>query len=244
MTAEDISLRVPIADRVYDALSVQFMSGTRLPGERLKIDQLSRDFDVSPTPVREALARLEHTGFIERHSQRGYVVARLLGSEEISQLMDARLLLEPAMVRAAAERSSPEFMARLAETISVMQDAGARADGETLRECWLADEMFHGLIADQSGNPFTARAYRSFGGQLQRFRIIGRSGVSHARSACVEHEAIYAAIESGDFDLAGSEMSRHLMNAKSRALADLSRVDRDSDKAEAAHGLVPSARKS
>jgi DNA-binding GntR family transcriptional regulator len=226
MSADEESTRVAIADRVYDALSAQFMSGVRLPGERLKLHLLSRELDVSPTPIREALARLEHTGFIERHSQRGYVVARLLEADEISQLMDARLLLEPAMARAATQRSSAGFLSQLAETISVMQDAGHKADGETLRECWVADEMFHGLIADQGGNPFIAKAYRSLGGQLQRFRIIGKSGVSHARSACAEHEAVYSAIEVGDADEAARAIGRHLTNAKHRALADIERAER------------------
>ncbi|GAA3739951.1 FCD domain-containing protein [Leifsonia bigeumensis] len=223
---EDGSHRLPIADRVYDTLSVQLMTGERPPGERLKIHMLSREFDVSPTPIREALARLEHTGFIERHSQRGYVVARLLGAEEIAQLMDARLLLEPTMARAAAERASAGFLSRLADTITVMQDTKAGPYGETLRECWLADEQFHGLIADQSGNPFIAKAYRSLGGQLQRFRIIGKSGVSHARSACGEHEMIFAAIESGDIDGTATAMSRHIVNAKGRAFDDVVRAAR------------------
>lgn len=232
MIDDEGSTRIPIADRVYDALSVQFMTGERPPGQRLKIHMLSRELDVSPTPIREALARLEHTGFIERHSQRGYVVARLLGAEEIAQLMDARLLLEPAMARAAAERSSAAFLAHLAETISIMQDAQAGPYGESLRECWLADEMFHGLIADQSGNQFIAKAYRSLGGQLQRFRIIGKSGVSHARSACGEHELIFAAIEAGDLDGTVAAMSRHILNAKGRALADVELAERAEGKLE------------
>lgn len=225
MVTEDGSTRLPIADRVYDTLSVQFMTGERAPGERLKIHMLSRELDVSPTPIREALARLEHTGFIERHSQRGYVVARLLGAEEIGQLMDARLLLEPTMARAAAERVSADFLSQLADTITVMQDAEAGSYGEALRECWLADEQFHGLIADQCGNPFIAKAYRSLGGQLQRFRIIGKSGVSHARSACGEHEAIFAAMESGDIDGTAAATSRHIANAKARAVADVGRAE-------------------
>ncbi len=226
MTADEESTRIAIADRVYDTLSAQFMSGQRAPGERLKLHLLSRELDVSPTPIREALARLEHTGFIERHSQRGYAVARLLHSDEIAQLMDARLLLEPAMARAATTRSSEEFLSHLAETIAVMDNAGHGADGETLRKCWMADEQFHGLIADQSGNPFIAKAYRSLGGQLQRFRIIGKSGVSHARSARVEHEAVYAAIAAGDSEGAAEAIGRHLTNAKGRALADLERAER------------------
>jgi Transcriptional regulators len=225
MVTEDGSTRLPIADRVYDSLSVQFMTGERAPGERLKIHMLARDLDVSPTPIREALARLEHTGFIERHSQRGYVVARLLGGEEIAQLMDARLLLEPTMARTAAERASADFLSRLADTITVMRNTEAGPYGETLRECWLADELFHGLIADQCGNPFIANAYRSLGGQLQRFRIIGKSGVSHARSACGEHEVIFAAMESGDIDGTAAAMNRHIINAKARALDDVARAE-------------------
>lgn len=219
------STRVAIADQVYDLLSVQFISGARTPGERLKLHLLARELNVSPTPIREALARLETTGFVERHSQRGYVVSRLLGREEIAQLMDARLLLEPFMVRAATERSTDEFLSRLASTISIMRNSGVLADGETLRECWLADETFHGLISEQSGNPFVAKAYRSLGGQLQRFRIIGKSGVSHARSACVEHEAIYAAMCAGDLNGTAEAMRSHLMNAKTRALEDIARAD-------------------
>lgn len=230
MAADEESTRLAIADRVYDVLSAQLMSGARAPGERLKLNILAAELQVSPTPIREALARLEHTGFIERHSQRGYVVARLLGADEISHLMDARLLLEPAMGRGAALRSSAEFLSRLAETISVMRNAGPGADGETLRRCWLADELFHGLIAEQSGNRFIVKAYRSLGGQLQRFRIIGKSGVSHARSACAEHEVIYAAIESEDPDAVEEAICRHLANAKNRALADVERAERLKDR--------------
>lgn len=225
----DESMKQPLADRVYDALAVQFMTGERPPGQRLKIQELSHELQVSQTPIREALARLEHTGFIDRQSQRGYVVARLLGSEEIAQFMDARLLLEPAMVRGAAQRSTEEFMAQLADTISVMKNAGTRADGETLRQCWLADETFHTLIADQSGNRFMAKAFHSLGGQLQRFRIIGRSGISHARSACAEHEAVYAALLEQDGHETAAQMHRHISNAKERALADLSRTERDDE---------------
>lgn len=53
----------PIADQMYTVLLHQFMSGERGAGESLNIGALSRELDVSQTPLREALARLEHTGW-------------------------------------------------------------------------------------------------------------------------------------------------------------------------------------
>ena len=215
------STRVPLADKVHDMLLVQFMNGKRPPGQRLNIEKLSRELDLSPTPVREALARLEHTGFVRREALRGYEVAPLLGPTEIVQLMDARLLLEPSLVAEATTRCTPEFLDELAETIGVMEKVGDEiADGESLRQCWLADESFHALISRQAGNPFIERAYQSLGGQLQRFRLIGEAGMSHAHSAAHEHRRIYEALSAGDAAEASARMRLHIESAKQRTLTD------------------------
>lgn len=216
--------QLPLADRVYDALMVEFMNGVRPPGQRLKIEAIAGDMGISPTPVREALARLEQTGFVERHARRGYVVARLLDGSEMAQLMDARLLMEPTMSGLAAQRCDDDFLDSLRATIEAMDRAGNSADGQALIECWMADEAFHTLIAERSGNRFMAQAYRSIGGQLQRFRIIGGAGVSHARAACGEHRRVFDALVAGSDEEASASMATHLVNAKARALADLQRA--------------------
>ena len=226
MTENDIapsrrrSTRVPLSNKVYDLLFLQFLNGTRRPGERLNIEALARELDVSPTPVREALARLEHTGFIRREALRGYEVTPLLSRTEIVQLMDARLLLEPTLTKEATIRSTPQFLDELAETIATMENVGDIADDEALRECWLADEAFHSLISKQAGNPFIERAYQSLGGQLQRFRLIGEAGLSHAHQAAHGHRSIYEALLAGDGDEAATQMRVHIEGAKQRTLDD------------------------
>ncbi|MGC5617398.1 GntR family transcriptional regulator [Georgenia sp. Z1491] len=211
---------MPLADKVHDILLVQFMNGMRPPGQRLNIEKLSRELDLSPTPVREALARLEHTGFVRREALRGYEVAPLLTPKEIVQLMDARLLIEPTLAAEATPRSTPEFLAELDETIAVMERVGAVADGEALRQCWLADEAFHALISKQAGNPFTERAYQALGGQLQRFRLIGEAGVSHAHRAAREHRRLFEALSAADAEQAANRMREHIESAKNRTLDD------------------------
>lgn len=220
MSSRQRSTRVPLSDRVYELLLVQFMNGMRPPGQRLNIDALSREMNISPTPVREALARLEHTGLVTREALRGYEVAPLLSRTEIIHLMDARLLLEPPLAAKAAGHSGPEFLDELAETLTRMEGAGESADGLTLRQCWQADDDFHFLISKQSGNPFLDRAYRSLGGQLQRFRLLGESGLTHARRAASDHRQIYEAMAAGDADKAAEAMQHHIENARARALQD------------------------
>jgi DNA-binding FadR family transcriptional regulator len=101
-----------------------------------------------------------------------------------------------------------------------MESVEASPDGEALRQCWLADEAFHALISKQAGNPFADRAYQSLGGQLQRFRLIGKAGLWHARRAAQEHRLIYAAVNAGEAEEAAERMRFHLESAKQRTLED------------------------
>lgn len=218
--ARQRSTRQPVADRMYQELFAQLMDGHRDPGEALNISDLSREFDVSPTPLREALARLERTGLIRREALRGYFVAPLLSSDELIKLMDTRLVLEPALTRRAGERITPEFLRALLASIEELSAASRSADTTNFRVYWSADERFHGLIADQSDNPFLAGALQSLGGQVQRFRLFAKLGASDAEHAAREHRRIYDALSVGRPDEAADLMIDHVTGAKARALSD------------------------
>lgn len=215
-----LSTRIPLADKVHDTLLVQCMNGIRPPGQRLNIGKLSRELNLSPTPIREARARLEHTGVVRRQALRDYEVEPPLTPTEIVQLMDARFLLEPTLASEATVRVTPEFLAELEEAIGVLESASESADGEALRQCWIADEAFHVLISWQAGNPFIECAYQSLGGQLQPFRLIGGAGIPHAHNAAHEHRRVYEAFRAADTAAATAQMRRHIESAKRRALDD------------------------
>lgn len=214
------STRVPLADRAYEELLLEVISGRRPPGDWLNINALSREMNLSATPIREALARLEPTGFVRRHPLRGYEVAPLLSPTEIVQLMDARLLFEPAFAAEAAAHSSPALLEQLVDTIDSMERSGEVTDPEALKESWLADEAFHTLISDATGNPFVHQAFAALGSQLQRFRLSGKAGRTHALEAAQEHRAIYEAIRGGDEAAAAELMRSHIESARQRTLAD------------------------
>jgi DNA-binding GntR family transcriptional regulator len=74
-----------------------------IPGERVTIDILARELGVSPTPIREALARLGSDGLVRKRAMAGYRATPLLTRAEFEELFELRLLLEcPAAARASA----------------------------------------------------------------------------------------------------------------------------------------------
>lgn len=83
--------RQVLADTVYEQIRTLIMNHGIAPGERVNIDEIARELDVSGTPVRESLARLESEGLVSRLPLRGYRVTELLTRREIDDLYALRL---------------------------------------------------------------------------------------------------------------------------------------------------------
>lgn len=219
--------RQPLADQVHGALLGQLLDGRREPDETLNLVYLAREFSVSQTPLREALARLEHTGLVVREAHKGYRVAPLFSGEDLRKLMDARLVLEPALAHEAALRVTPEFLDNLARTIDRLE-AGAHSPGSPPVTSFLeADEQFHAAIAHQANNSFLEDAWKSFGGQAQRFRLYARASSTAPTTTMAEHRAILDAFTARDAEGASAAIRTHIENAKIRALHDRQAVGTD-----------------
>jgi DNA-binding GntR family transcriptional regulator len=212
--------RRSLSDFVYDALLEHVMVGEYPPETALNIDALARDFDVSHTPIREALARLESTGLITRAALRGYRVAPFLSSEELSDLMDARAAIEPANAYFATARASAINLEELSETVRQMRGGARGGSYSKMSSFWFADEAFHRLIAETTDNLFLISAYNTLGGHVQRFRLFAGAGVTDADSAIDEHHAILEAMIAGDKERARLLMADHIGRVKVRVQAD------------------------
>ena len=96
--------RQVLTDGVHEAIKALIMDQTIEPGARVSIDGLARRLGVSPTPVREALARLESAELVVKEPLRGYRTTPLLNRAELDDLYQFRLLIEPWAAARAAER--------------------------------------------------------------------------------------------------------------------------------------------
>src|SRR5919106_3594005 len=82
-----------LVDDVHEAIKARIMDHAIAPGARVSIDGLARELGVSPTPVREALARLESAQLVVKEPLRGYPTTPLLTADQLADLYRFRLLI-------------------------------------------------------------------------------------------------------------------------------------------------------
>lgn len=106
-----------LSERVYRAILQMLARGSLRRGSTLRIDILAKGLDVSPTPVREALARLAATGLVLHESRKGYTVAPPISARQLSELMDARRLIEIGAIGFACHEGGEAFRDALAKAL-------------------------------------------------------------------------------------------------------------------------------
>jgi DNA-binding GntR family transcriptional regulator len=200
--------RTTLSDEVYESLKALIMDHAIEPGHRVTIDAVSRQLDVSPTPVREALARLESDGLVVKRPMAGYTTTPLLTPAEYEHLFEVRLLLECAAAGRAARiwdsRQAMPFPPMPAPTY----DPGYAGHASFTS----ADAAFHDAVAAASGNPLLRDAITRLHSHLHIHRI----SFPGAGSTQAEHDAIVAAIAVRDETAAADSMRRHLEAARER----------------------------
>lgn len=210
--------RQALADQVAESLRTLIMSHALAPGVPVNIDQLSRDLEVSPTPVREALAKLESDGLVTKSPLKGYRTSEVLGSRELRDLFDFRLLLEPPMARRAAERMTAEWAQALRDELATCPEAPGD-DYEEYRKLNAHDARLHKLILDIADNPVATQAYERTNLHLHIYRLWYRRPMGG--QAIDEHTKIVDALVAADPKAAEQAMSEHITRSRDRLLAHL-----------------------
>ncbi|MGX5851447.1 GntR family transcriptional regulator [Mesorhizobium sp. PL10] len=116
-----------LRDQVYQRLGELIRSGQFAPGEKITIRNLARDFEMSPTPVREALYRLISEGVLQGEANRSALIP-LLSREQICELRDIRLHVECFAAERAAQKGSPELAGKLRAISTKLKKVRAERD--------------------------------------------------------------------------------------------------------------------
>lgn len=215
-----------LSEQVYRSIMRLVGRGQLGRGTPLRIEELARMLNVSPTPVREGLSRLEATGLVVHEPRKGFRVAPPLTAEQFDKLMDARELLEVGAATLAGGSGDVGFPAALRHALVTQQSAvdafvaaselGHPSDDVT----WAvidADLAFHHVIFARTHNPFVGLMADALNGQSHRVRQSAEHGVSDSQEALTEHAAIVRAAESGDRLAVESAMRMHLRLVRARA---------------------------
>src|SRR4030088_3610443 len=166
------------------------------PGARLSIDALSRDLDVSATPVREALARLESDGLVVKRPHRGYTAAPRIDSQAFDELFRMRLLLEPASASWAAQAASAKQIAAMEDLVAAMSEPVTGDSYESYRAFAARDAAFHLALAEASGVGLMVDILTRLRPHTQLYRLYYTVGISDDTVA--EHSRVIDAVSRRD----------------------------------------------
>ncbi|NUQ86992.1 MAG: GntR family transcriptional regulator [Glycomyces artemisiae] len=219
--------RQTLADKTYDELNSRIMQSVLPPGAKLSIDGLARQMAISQTPLREALARLEAEGLVERRPLSGYSVTPLLTTEEFNDLFDLRLLMEPLAASRAAGRVGTVHMTGTGEALRALARTPEYHSDAKLSQLAFteADAKFHASVAKCSGSPVLAKAIRRLDAHLHLHRAYMEPESIGETEA--EHLAVAEAIIAQQPLAAEAAMRRHLERSRVRHAAAFTAAEAD-----------------
>ena len=193
-----------LAEKAFVALHDAIVRGELRPGERLPIEELADVLDMSPMPIREALRRLDAVGLVENVPHRGARVTEL-SLEDLRDVYEARLALEPLAVQHAAERFDRDDAERGQEALAALNKLGDRSTAAT----WAAHTAFHFSLYEPAGSAWLVRLIRPLWESSERYRLAAptRRKLSMRRD---EHERILRACMDHQPAVARAELHNHL----------------------------------
>ncbi len=216
--AEPIARADPLREAVYDRVVSRIRSGEFLPGEAVTEAGLSRSLQVSRTPVREALLRLQAEGVLQSALARGFTIRPLMRREA------ADLYPILAVLEGLAVRSIGSLPSATAETLrATVEELGGCDDPVRRRRL---DTAFHATVVSAAGNRHLTELTEQLRTNLSRYELAYMRAVLDRRHADRQHEEILAAMISGDLDRAASLLSGHWHDGMHRILEWLDTQER------------------
>ena len=204
--AEQASVSGSTAGNVVQALEDDILRGVLKPGDRLDEQALARRFEVSRTPIREALRHLASSGLVEIRRNQGAIVRRLTTTELI-ELFQVMAELEGLCSRLCARRVGASEIAEMRQHNKTCEELAAADDHDGFFE---ANNQFHEVIYSGSRNAYLAAEARKLRNRINVYRRhISFQPRRMIRSAA-EHWKIVEAIERGDEDGAHQFMREHV----------------------------------
>lgn len=191
------------------ALKEEIAAGTLAPGERLYETALARRLQMSRTPVREALQRLQNEGLAEARTDGLYV--RALTVQDVHELERVNRVLQGLAAELATAAGNPGDLEQLEAIMGRMEASTIAGD----QAGWVAaDRALHRHLRQMSGNQWLTRLLLQLEPLVGRVHYISFRRPGRMERSTHEHRAIVEAIRSGDPEVARQAMHEHLVQVE------------------------------
>lgn len=200
-------IRLTRADELRQILADEIVRGKISPGDTLDETAIAARFNVSRTPVREAIRQLAASGLVDARPHRAAIVARP-SHDDLIGMFEAMAELEGLCAHYAAERMTPAERSGLEKVHEELRLLIRDGDPQNYHE---TNQLFHGTVYSGTHNAYLAELTVATRIRVQpfrraQFRNLGRLAKSHE-----EHDRVVTAVLRADATAAQKAMRDHIM---------------------------------
>ncbi|HEY1059279.1 MAG TPA: GntR family transcriptional regulator [Limnobacter sp.] len=205
-----------LSDELRERIEQDIATGVLGPGTHLDEAELAERFEVSRTPIREAISMLAGEGLVEIRPRRGAVVVQIT-PQRLFEMFEVMAELEAMCARLAARRINDKELAQLQEAHDACRKAAASTDTDAY---FYANENFHRLIYTCSRNTFLTEEAAALQRKLRPYRRLQLRVKNRLQKSFDEHQSVLDALAAHEEQKAATLLRNHVL-VQGERFADL-----------------------
>jgi DNA-binding GntR family transcriptional regulator len=203
-----VSPRKSVTDLIAENLREAILSQTLPGGTPLIEKQLAEEFEVSKTPVREALLRLAQTGLVDFAHAKGATVHQL-SFAEMQDVLEMRYILEPL----ALKQSAPKLTGDDIKTLEQLLASAAKPQvQQNLGKLSEVNNSFHNILYSRAENVLLLKWLNDLNDRRRLISVVGWKTQNRSSEELKEHRVILQAIKTKNVVLAAKQLEHHIQH--------------------------------
>jgi len=203
----------------YNWIKDAIDSGILKAGEPLSENRLSREIEISRTPIREALRVLAQEGYVRIVPAKGAFVSEI-SLEDVKEIYDIRKLLEPFAALSAVTRVPEEEILALENDWKDIQARVAKGETVPWSEVAAIDQRFHFTLIQHSTNKRVQQILSSYHAQIERFQSISAKSLANIADTVHQHLELIACLNERDGRKLSERLYDHIVKSEENVLKD------------------------
>ena len=205
--------------QAYEWIKEGIISGQLKPEEPLSENRLSREIQISRTPIREALMILEQEGYVKLLPSKGAFVTKI-SLEDVKEIYDIRKLLEPFVALSATLRVPDIEIQKLDEEWDNIKKR--LNNGEIIKWTDLAkaDKNFHFTLIRYSSNKRVKHMLTSCHAQIERFQSLSAESFADIENTIQQHVVLITLLKNRDANGLSQKIYEHILRGERKILSE------------------------
>ncbi|WP_171038063.1 GntR family transcriptional regulator [Aquibacillus sediminis] len=212
------SQRLSTKDLVYFEIKQKIIEGLLKPNQSINEESLASELDISRTPIREALQRLEMQELVIRLPN-GRLKVAPISIQEVEELFNVRSLLEGLVTREATIQATDKDMEKLKQYTQLIVDA---SEADQRVDVVNFGSEFHNYLYQISRNQTATKILNQLNDRVSRYRRLAPTKDNkRSQQAAEEHKKLFEAIANRNHDQAEKLMREHIHNSLNAAKSSI-----------------------